>query len=134
MTLLNLTPHPIRIYEPDTPDRIDDLLDGLLAVIPATAPAARVATINLGPDAARAVAAHGPDGEVAVPVDMVEYGHLHDLPPQQEGVHLIVSLVVATAALSRRPDRPRTDLLVPYREVRNTDGAVVGCRALAHPV
>jgi hypothetical protein len=28
----------------------------------------------------------------------------------------------------------RDDLLVPYREVRNSDGTVIGCRELAQPV
>jgi hypothetical protein len=62
-------------------------------------------------------------------VEMVEFGHAHDLPPKRDGVRYIVSLVVAISLADRR-----SDLLVPYREVRNSTGTVIGCRSLAQPV
>lgn len=113
--ILNLTPHPIRVYEHDRKDGSDDLDTGLRYVIDPEPIPARLATIELGPDGTGA--------------ELVEYGHAHDLPPQRDGVRLIVSLVVALALADRRPD-----LLVPYREVRNLQGTVIGCRALAQPV
>lgn len=114
-TIVNLTPHSIRIYHPNTPDRIADVAHGLLHLIPPSGTVARLATIDLG-------TWYSIDG---VPIEGVEYGHAHDLPPKQEGVHYVVSLALALG----QPHRD--DLLVPYSEVRNTDGTVVGCRLLA---
>jgi hypothetical protein len=112
--ILNLTPHPIRLYDADREDGIDDLEPHLREVIPPEPKPARLATIELGTC----------DG-----VEMVEFGHRADVPPKQDGVRYIVSLVVALALA-----RERSDLLVPYREVRNSTGTVIGCRQLAQPV
>lgn len=113
--ILNLTPHPIRVYEWDREDGIDDLGSHLKYVIDPEPEPARLATIELGTQA---------DG-----VELVEFGHRADLPRPQDGVRLVVSLVVALRHVSER-----NDLLVPYREVRNATGTVIGCRALAQPV
>jgi hypothetical protein len=112
--ILNLTPHPIRVYEWAREDGLDDLAPQLRYVIEPEAKPARLAMIELGTC----------DG-----AEMVEYGHAHDLPPKRDGVRYVVSLVVALALADRR-----SDLLVPYREVRNASGTVIGCRALAQPV
>lgn len=113
--ILNLTPHLIRIYTNEREDGIDDLDLHLRQVIEPEPKPARLAMIELG--------THGG-------VELVEYGHAHDLPPKRDGVRLIVALVVA---LSLAP-AGRSDLLVPYREVRNSLGTVIGCRQLAQPV
>ena len=112
--ILNLTPHPIRLYAGEREDGIDDLEPYLREVIPPEPTPARLATIELG-------------GGIAF--EMVEFGHAQNLPPKRDGVQYIVSLVVALALADRR-----SDLLVPYREVRNASGTVIGCRALAQPV
>ncbi|MFD8596988.1 hypothetical protein ACFV1L_18500 [Kitasatospora sp. NPDC059646] len=117
--LINLTPHPIRIYRPERADGSDDIDDGLLCVIPPEKQPARIATVELGTEYTD-----------LVPTSMVEYGHTHNLPPKREGVYPIVSLPVA---LSRVP-YGRNDLRVPYLEVRNSTGTVIGCRMLAQPV
>lgn len=109
MTLKNLTPHPINLYRNE---------DHPIEVIPAEARPARLATIDLGTNPI----AGGPD------VEYVEFGHVTGLPQPQHAVWYIVSLPVALALPSR------DDLLVPYVEVRNGDGAVIGCRFLARPV
>ncbi|KAB1146840.1 hypothetical protein F7R91_14790 [Streptomyces luteolifulvus] len=114
--ILNLTPHPIRLYSNDREDGIDDLDLHLREVIPPEPKPARLATIELGTQA---------DG-----IELVEYGHAHDLPPMRQDVRLVVSLVVALSLVTRGRD----DLLVPYREVRNSAGTVIGCRQLAQPV
>ncbi|WP_433520100.1 hypothetical protein ACQP2T_63910 (plasmid) [Nonomuraea sp. CA-143628] len=113
--IVNLTPHPIRIYHPETPDRIDDLTTGLLQEIAPSGTVARLATIDLG------------TWEIfcGVPIEGVEYGHAHDLPQPAEGIRYVVSLALALG------QQGREDLLVPYGEVRNSDGTVVGCRVLA---
>jgi len=114
--LLNLTPHPIRLYSNDREDGTDDLEPHLREVIEPEAKPARLAMIELGTQAGG--------------IELVEYGHAHDLPPKRDGIRYVVSLVVA---LSLAP-RGRSDLLVPYREVRNSSGTVIGCRQLAQPV
>jgi len=112
--ILNLTPHPIRLYSSDRPDGIDDLEPGLREVIPPEETPARLATFEVS------------SGMWPV---LVEFGHAQNLPPKRDGVQHIVSLVVALALADRR-----SDLLVPYREVRNSTGTVIGCRQLAQPV
>jgi hypothetical protein len=106
--IVNRTPHVIRLYAADGPDRVSDVDDGLVEVIPPTGPPVRLAMIELGTQ---------PGG-----IELVEFGHAHDLPTKQPGVHLVVPLVVALACPGR------DDLLFPYREVRNAEGTVVGCR------
>jgi hypothetical protein len=112
--LINRTPHLLRIYRTDGPDTVTDLEDGLELVLPPVAPAIRLATIELGTQGFR--------GGVAI--EWVEFGHAHDLPTKQDGISLVVALAVALAC------HGRDDLLFPYREVRNEQGTVVGCRQL----
>ncbi|MFF7411675.1 hypothetical protein [Streptomyces lydicus] len=112
--ILNLTPHPIRLYGSEREDGNDDLEPHLRAIIEPEDKPARLAMIELG---------------TCGGVELIEYGHAHDLPPKRDGYLYIVSLVVALALADRR-----SDLLVPYREVRNSSGTVIGCRQLAQPV
>lgn len=105
--MVNLTPHPISIYGNNS------IEDGPREVVPPSGSVARVATIDLGSQVGRYSA-----------YELVEYGHIHDLPPKQDGTEYLVSLVVALAA------RGRDDLLAPYVEVRNGQGTMIGCRFL----
>jgi hypothetical protein len=116
--ILNLTPHPIRLYAPDRPDGLDDLEPGLRLVIEPEPRPARLGVVPLSTEYR--------DG---VPVEVVQYGTAVGLPRRAEGVSYIVSLALALALAPRRDD-----LLVPYREVRNASGTVIGCRQLAQPV
>jgi hypothetical protein len=108
MSLVNLTPHPIAIYANRPVE------DGPAEVIPPSGKVARVATIELGtnlsPHSGRSY-------------ELVEYGHVHDLPQPEPGTDYIVSLVVALAC-------HRGDLLAPFVEVRNDEGTMIGCRFL----
>lgn len=112
--ILNLTPHPIRLYAPEREDGSNDLELHLREVIPPEETPARLATFEMS------------SGMWPV---LVEFGHAQNLPPKRDGYQYIVSLVVALALAGRR-----NDLLVPYREVRNSHGTVIGCRSLAQPV
>lgn len=119
--LINLTPHPIRVFEADTE----------VMVIPPSEdhPEARLGEIDLGTK----------HMGLGVPVEYVEYaphgGLVEPLPPQVDGVWFIVPLVVALAlAYNREGYVGRGDLLVPYDLVRNDEGTVIGCQALARPV
>lgn len=107
--IVNCTPHPIRLYHLDH----DELLDE----IPPSGQVARLSTFQ--------VTTEDHDG---FPVALVAYGAEAELPPEQEGVWYIVSLPTALAVMKRR------DLLVPYDEVRNEQGTMIGCRMLARPV
>lgn len=49
------------------------------------------------------------------------------LPPEEPGTMLIVSALVANAGMAHG----RKDLLVPTRMVRDVEGRIVGCLALA---
>ncbi|NEY32047.1 hypothetical protein GTU99_07545 [Streptomyces sp. PRKS01-65] len=116
--IVNLTPHPVRIYADDRPDGIDDLEPGLRYVIEPEDRPARLGVIPLSTEYR--------DG---IPVELVQYGHAQGLPRRRAGVSYVVSLALALALAPRR-----SDLLVPYREVRNASGTVIGCRQLAQPV
>lgn len=127
MSIINLTPHPIRIYGGSVPDRFNPGdHDPIRVLEPATdIPTARIGQIDLG-----TFYIHG------IPVEYVEFtshgGLQNPIPEPVDGVYYVVSLVVAiqqTYAMNRR-----ADLLVPYREVRNNEGTVIGCRELAMPV
>ena len=141
--LINLTPHMIRIYPPSCPDNIEVAEVAPLVCIYPTAPSARIGEISLGTvthvptGTGPTIAPSGDSAEgLTVPVEYVEYaahgGLVNPLPEHQEGVWLIVSLVVAIQQVYVYGKR--SDLLVPYREVRNMSGTVVGCRQLARPV
>ena len=55
------------------------------------------------------------------------FGEVENLPPQEEGIMLIVSALVASAA------KGRDDLLVPGELVRDDGGNIVGCKSLRRP-
>ena len=130
MTLVNLTPHPVRVYGWDVPDRIDPTEYEPIHVIEPSGTVARIGEIELGAQMLR-----GCDAKV----EFVEYRHANGLPPKHDGpwddntTWYVVSLALA---LSMAGDKSwnRNDLIVPFHEVRNLDGTVIGCRALALPV
>jgi hypothetical protein len=119
--ILNFTPHPVRIYAGDRPDGIDDLEPGLRLVIEPEDTPARLTMVATGPA--------GAELRDGVPVETIEYGHAYGLPDPHDGISYVVSLPVALALIPHR-----CDLLVPYHEVRNSTGTVIGCRQLAQPV
>ncbi len=58
-----------------------------------------------------------------------EFGEPIDLPEYDQGTYYIVSAITAKAAsLSGRNTR---DLLLTGKTVRNSDGQIIGCQALA---
>ena len=102
--LVNLTPHNVNILQKD----------GSFVTIEPTAPAARVTAV------------------VTEKVWTGEYFHIafsfgtvEGLPDQQPGIEYIVSKMCADAA----PER--TDLVYPADCIRDEQGRVIGCKALA---
>lgn len=63
-----------------------------------------------------------------IPVRDITAGKVSGLPEPLDGVLFIVPRIVAAT----RPDR--LDLVVPYEDVRDHDGRVIGCRAFARLV
>ncbi len=122
--IINLTMHPIHLYSPDTPDvaTAEELADRLVATIPPDGRTARLTSKDLGQQFD--VNVRG----VRVPVHFAIFGELGGLPEDAPGVWWVVPLVSALAAPHRG------DLLVPHRQVKNTEGTVVGCRALSRVV
>lgn len=107
--LVNLTPHAVRIIRHGCDD----------VVIEPSGNVARLGTVELG-----SYLIPGPD---LLRVEYVEFGHLVQPPPAIEGTRYIVSLPAALAC-------PRGDFVVPYLEVRDDDGRIIGCRTLAKAV
>jgi hypothetical protein len=125
-TLVNLTPHPIHIYGWDVPDVFERGQYEPATVLEPSGTVARIGEIDLGTQHLR---------NCPVPVEYVEYGHVNGLPPQDVEIDtmiyntwFVVSLPLALAA------KDRGDLLVPWRQVRDPFGTVIGCRILARPV
>lgn len=118
MNLVNLTPHPVRIYKEDTPDRVEDLDDGVMTVLEPSGALARLSESVIGEETVLT------DEGVEIPVSTVSYAEVEGLPAPQQGTVYVVPLMTALAAAER------DDLLVPYEQVRNREGAVVGCRRL----
>lgn len=118
MKLVNLTPHPVPLYKADTPDQVDDPDHGVVLTLEPSGQFARLGESVLGEDTVVTE-----DG-VEISVSTVSYAEIQGLPEPQQGVAYVVPLMTALAAPAR------TDLLVPYDQVRNPDGTVVGCRRL----
>ena len=64
---------------------------------------------------------------VAVETFVSAFGEVENLPPQEDGMMIIVSALVASAA------KGRDDLLVPGELVRDDGGNIVGCKSLRRP-
>lgn len=118
MRLVNLTPHPVRVYRANTPDQVGDLDEGVVMVLEPSGTVARLSESVIGEETA--ILGEG----VEIPVTAVSYAEVKGLPAPQQGTAYVVSLVTALAATER------DDLLVPYEQVRGPKGAVVGCRRL----
>lgn len=128
--LINLTPHPIRVYDPSTPDTVADVTDGLIATISPSGSVARLAESDGGPTDHLPFETYT-DGATSIPVKRVVFTTVHGLPAPRDDVYLLVPLLTAIAVQAEAPGRQ--DLLVPYAQVRNSEGTVVGCRVLAQP-
>lgn len=123
--LVNLTPHPVTILSPECAEynarTRSYQLKGepqVLFQLPAdkALPLPRVSTEEVELSEVQ-----------GVPTISVQYGEIENLPEQEEGTFFVVSALAANAAR----ERGRKDVLVPARMVREADGRIVGCLALA---
>ena len=64
-----------------------------------------------------------------IPIIETTFGEIVDLPEYSQGTYYIVSAITAkVASLSGRSTR---DLLLPGKTVKNSNGQIIGCQALA---
>jgi hypothetical protein len=104
--LVNLTSHPITVFT-DPPVHIP--ISGRVARL--TEEIQQEMNLDLA-------------AGVVLPRESVKYlAKVVDLPEPEPGVTYVVSRVLAAAV-------PRADLVFPSREVRDSNGAILGCRAL----
>lgn len=113
MELINLTPHEVKIVG-DNGNVIASILSSGVA---------RASQQDIPVDSIEF-------GEVSIPVVKTEFGEVTDLPGPTEGVAFIVSIITLNAA--KAVGRSVEDLLITSNPVRDGEGKIIGCRALAH--
>ena len=108
MTIINLTPHKINIVDEE----------------------GNVIKVFESKGVARAMQKDVEIGILeGIPIIETDFGDPIDLPEYDKGTHYIVSALTAKAAdLSGRNTR---DLFLTGKTVRNSDGQIIGCQALA---
>ena len=105
-TLVNLTPHSITF--------VDDAGNTVLTVEPSG-------------QIARCSVTREKIGEInGIPVNKSRFGEVENLPEPQEGTIYIVSYLTAQAVPERK------DVFITDDAVRDEQGRIIGCRALAH--
>jgi hypothetical protein len=109
--IVNLTPHPVVLVRPDTPDQVDDITAWLDPSRPAIPPSGTVAHL---------VETETRPGHVTFTEDP-------DVLPQPSWP--IQRMYVVSLATALALGRDRGDLLIPYGQVR-VGGTVAGCRRL----
>ena len=108
MKLKNFTPHNVVIVMNETKIVIPS--DGIARVTET-----KTATPSIDVDG------------VVIETFVSAFGEVENLPPQEDGVMVIVSAMAAAAA------KDRNDLLVPGELVRDNDGNIIGCKSLRRP-
>jgi len=111
MKVVNLTPHALNLM-PAGPT-------GPVVTIPPSGQVARCATSRVQVNTVTV-------DDITIPVNRTQFGAVTSLPDPQPDTIYIVSAVVAQAV----PDR--TDVFIVDDAVRDEQGRIIGCRALAH--
>ena len=106
-TVRNLTPHAVTLVGQDRSVRLF--------------PHGAVPRVAEKPERSSAIMVD----QLHVPLHDIRVGSVFDLPDPEDDVVLMVPRVVAAACPGR------ADLVVPFDEVRDSAGRVIGCRALA---
>lgn len=107
--LINLTPHTVNLYV-----AVGNREDAAIFAIP---PTGTIARCSVQREMLGRVGGS--------PVYRPAYGEVEELPPPEPGTYYLVSALVAQAC----PDRH--DLLIPDDTIRDDQGRIIGCRALA---
>lgn len=109
MTLVNLTPHDVNFCSAS---------GEVFLTIPPSGEVARVSEIRV----------HVGDmdiGDACIPINKVKFGEVVGLPEPKSSVVFITSSKVRDACPNRH------DILVPDEYVRDAQGKIIGCQALA---
>lgn len=114
MRIVNLTPHPVVLYDAD---------GGPPLTLPACPNPARCTYAR--EYGIRVVTDEG----VVIPIANVLFGDLLGLPDPVSGTFYIVSAIAAAAA----KQAGRTDVVIVDDTVRDESGRIIGARALARP-
>lgn len=123
--LINATPHPITLVSRQGVKQDDrrQFLAEAVEVIREIPPSGILPRVSMS---------NSPAGEIeGIPIESVIYGEIEGLPEFQEGVHYIVSSLVAAAAAKIG----RGDCLAPGALVRdkNNPSVILGCLFLQKP-
>lgn len=110
MKIINCTPHPINIVNPETKEILITFPKGKIV------PRLKTGIENLG------IIDYG---AIGIAVTRTTFGDVENLPEKKEGVILIVSRLVKQVCTERE------DLLVPGSLVRDEEGNVIGCEGLS---
>lgn len=111
MKIVNLTPHALNLMSAGP--------DGPVVTIPPSGQVARCAVTRVQVDTITV------DG-VTVPINKTQFGAVSDLPDPQPNTVYVVSALVAQAVPERK------DVFITDDAVRDEQGRIIGCRALAH--
>jgi hypothetical protein len=111
LNIVNLTPHDLNLM-PQGPD-------GPVVTIPPSGQVARCAVDRVQVDTVTV-------GGISVPVNETWFGEVYDLPDPQPDTIFVVSALVAQAVPERK------DVYITDDAVRDEQGRIIGCRALAH--
>lgn len=106
MTIVNLTPHTLNF--------LDEENKPVLTV----EPSGQVARCKVNRKTVNTIN--------GIPVNKTVFGKVENLPEKKEGTIYIVSALTAQAV----PDR--TDVFITDDAVRDEQGRIIGCRAIAH--
>ena len=111
MNIVNLTPHALSLM-PAGPT-------GPVVTIPPSGQVARCATsrVQVG-----TVTVNG----IPIPINQTRFGEVSGLPAPQPNTIYVVSALVAQAVPERQ------DVFITDDAVRDAQGRIIGCRALAH--
>jgi len=106
--IINLTPHAVVLQDQS----------GRTLTI---APSGVVARAKVNEEQIGSIECEG----LEIPVLRNSYGEAENLPPREEGTIYLVSSLAAQAA------KDRDDLYVPARPIRDGQGRIIACQALA---
>ena len=110
MHVINLTPHPVVIVDVEGNKKFTFKKSGSVA---------RCVPDRVLDDSIRI-------GRHMIPVNRTMFTTVKGVPEEKEGVRFIVSKPVANALKGIRHD-----LLIPDQTIRDDNGVILGCRALA---
>lgn len=105
----NLTPHPINFIGENGEKILTIESSGIAR---AAQSREKIGTVDLG--------------ICGIPINHSKYGTVEGLPDPENGVIYVVSALTAQAVPNR------SDVFITDDAVRDEDGRVIGCRALAH--